>query len=185
MKKLLGICIALLLVFGTLSFGDVGEDAKEELKPLINYAYSDKPLTDLEKDRYYLQPGTKNVMMSKMVGNENDVRWEAHRVKIGVYGAPYIEFSVRYYKDFTSTAAYGFEEWILIDWHLDGVVDEYIKEWRPVIRDYTGSPNMDMIIRPIYPEGFVNYEWYKATKEELQEKYEAELEFWLNHIKNK
>jgi hypothetical protein len=185
MKKLLGICIAFLLVFGTLAFGNIKEGVKEELKPLLDYAYSETASSDFEEGCYWADPADESIMLVAQVGTEDDYRWEAHRVKMGLYGTYYIEFSVRYYQDFTSAGSYGFEEWILLDYNLDGTIDVYVKRYHSVIRDYQGEEGLNIIIIPIYPEGFINEGWYSATKEELEEKYKAELEFWLELIKNR
>lgn len=185
MKKLLGICLAFLLVAGLVV---AGGDAVQEngLQPIIDYAYSTKA-AELGREFYVLNIQEGYVMMSTHMDTHplRGWRWEAHRVKIDVKGTIYIEFSVRYYQDFSSAGSCGFEEWILLDYNMDGTVDEIRRDWKIVMEDTKGIKGYNTIIDPYYPEGFVNEKWYYPSEKEIKDKYEAELEFWLDFVKDK
>lgn len=119
--------------------------------------------------------------------------WKLHVLK--VYTVPgsstdqrIVMVIFRNYTNFVTPRSRGFEEWWMMDMQPDGLIgthEKYYtgKEYTIVIckNDEEGCyPNW--IILPRYPGGFINADWYDPSLEELQKRYDEEINYWIKVI---
>jgi len=137
-----------------------------------------------------------SILVQRQVVKEEDIskfdykwRWNLHLVAV-VYVTDGKEkwyrksiwFQVREYQALVSGDRQFVEYW-LADLDLDGKVDQYFKKFEIT----TPSCNTEYFrfVFPQYPKGFVNFDWYKMSKKELDEVFNKELNFWHNVMMNK
>jgi hypothetical protein len=89
---------------------------------------------------------------------------------------PYMRLIVRDYQNYyTVHESRGYVIIVLADFENDGVVDAWAKDY--VILLDEGS-----ILKPRYPEGLINRDWFELSREEAQEIYDKEIKYVLERI---
>ena len=92
-----------------------------------------------------------------------------------------LEIVSRDYQEFATTRSRGFDQWILVDVNLDGKIDIVYKDYTIIACEDDDCIN-NYIIQPHYPEGFINNGWYNPSEEKSNERYNKEINYWMNTI---
>lgn len=94
---------------------------------------------------------------------------------------PTIELTVKRYRNFCDgVGGRGLEIYAVQDVGADSNPDAWIKDYYiSAVRD-----NTHYFLCPQFPDGFVNVNWYKFTKEEAIEKYQEVVSYFLNLLHN-
>ena len=188
--KPLLLSIVLLLIF---SFS-YGKPEKTSMSSIVSYA---KTLEVGEYNNFDVYKVPKiNSLGSEfeiiyLISKENtaehnkfDWRWTSHILKINYfpsYNITELEVIVRYYKDFITTKSRGFEQWILVDYGIDGVIDT-IKRDYSILGCNDDKCKSNYLILPEYPEKFVNKDWYNPSEKDANKIYNNELNYWSKII---
>jgi len=119
--------------------------------------------------------------------------WRLHVLK--VYTVPgastdhrIVRVIFRDYTNFLSARSRGFEEWWMMDVEPDGLIEEHEKYYTGkeyviiACKNDEGDCSPNWIIIPNYPPGFRNLDWRNPPLEELQEKFDREINYWVQVI---
>lgn len=87
-----------------------------------------------------------------------------------------LKFQVKEYQEFVSPDSRGYVLWTLYDYDVDGKVDSAKRRFIVVMQD-------KVVMMVDYPEGFVDMQWYKPSKEEKQERFEKVINHWMSIVK--
>ena len=176
--RILGIFVLILGI--SLAFGTKLVTAdKADVATIMNYIENNKKVlyeSNLDNDIMKIYENTGK-------HNHFPTTWKDHYyfvMKRNIYGVelavPYFHIVVRDYQNFyTSHDAMGFVMVSMADFNNDGEVDWWMKDFVIVLDGYT-------ILRPHYPEGYVNYDWFELTREEAQAIFDAEIKFAVEKI---
>lgn len=91
---------------------------------------------------------------------------------LDVNGEGWLTLTAKDYQEFVTANSKGVLVTKVTDFNMDGVVDDYSREYYIVI-------NGDNIIMPHYPEGFFNEDWFTPSQEELDQMLQRELDYWM------
>lgn len=188
--KALLLSVGLLLIF-SFSHGSV---LKPDIDSITSYAVNIEPREYNNFSVYRvietLSDGSKSEI-TYLRSKENtadhdyfDWEWTLHVLKIHYYPTHNrikLEIISRDYKDFITIKSRGFEQWVLVDINLDGIIDIERKSYTILVCENDECKHT-YIIRPTYPEGFINPNWFILTKEEVNKKYEKEINYWMKTI---
>lgn len=89
----------------------------------------------------------------------------------------YLQFQVKEYQEFVSKDSRGFILWTFIDYDMDGEFDLVVRTYHLVMQD-------NIIMMPEYPEGFVSKDWYDVSTKEAGERFDREVDYWLELVKS-
>jgi len=91
-----------------------------------------------------------------------------------------VKIVYREYREYVTPGGRGFIQYEIIDRNMDGIADEWA-------RDYQVTNSCDeenyYFVAPSYPEGYINFDWYKISKEEATKIYEKVITYFLEHFK--
>jgi len=85
-----------------------------------------------------------------------------------------VEALYRVYTDLVSPGKQ-YTEWITRDRDMDGVVDQYI-------RDYAIVGDDDIYLFPEFPDGLINKDWYRPGDDVAQKEFDKEIAYWMDHL---
>lgn len=105
-----------------------------------------------------------------------DWRWDIHIIRIEYRDMDKkvitVEMIRKEYKK-NVTPGRSFVIQVVLDILADGYADNYFKEFKT-------TDGNNVIIEPVYPDRFVNKDWYEGDRQEF---YEEELNYWHNKLK--
>jgi hypothetical protein len=170
MKKLLMLGLALVFMLG-IGFSSIAAD-RSDVEKLVSLIKSGeiKLWTDT--------PEMKVMHVYENTGKHSNFETTFKRHFAVLEGSGVLEsFTIilRDYQDYyTIHDAQGFILVILVDYNKDGVVDV----WR---KDYMILLDKSYFLTPFYPPGYINHDWFKMSREEAQQIYDAELKYMLEN----
>lgn len=189
MFKILRLIVIFSLLFVSSSFAA----DKSDIKSIINYINNTKAFEsgDLELYGHVENYRGLDLEVSVFQSKENlathdnfNWHWEMHYliVKRVLGGNTFkLEIITKEYQEFSSPDARGFIQWSLNDFDLNGQIDKWEKGFSnkeyEIVKD-------GILLLPMYPEGFVNLEWYDLSLEEIQTKFDHEISYWIKIIKS-
>jgi len=166
MKKLLMLGLVLVFIFSMISISH-GADAKDVNK-LINLMKSGE--VKLWNKTYPLV-----VCIHENTGLHDHFLTLYKRHYALLKKEVGLTLLMRDYKEYGTLDARGFVLWVMVDDNRDGIVDKWHKEYIIII-------NEGDVLNPRYPEGYLNLDWLKMTREEAQKLFDAELKYILENI---
>ena len=190
--------IGLLAIVLALSFSASAiAIEKSKVDSIVNYV---KDLESGEYNGFTVHKDMENFFhaktsMTQLRAEENTTHqtWRLHVLKIYTLPGSSTDHSIvrvifRNYTDFLTVRSQGFEEWWMMDVEPDGLIEEHEKyyfgkEYTIVACKEDGEdcyPNW--IIVPDYPPGFRNLDWYNPPLEKFQEKFDREINYWVQVI---
>lgn len=89
----------------------------------------------------------------------------------------YLQFQVKEYQEFLSNDSRGFILWTFFDYDMDGEFDLVMRTYNLVMQDH-------VIMIPEYPQGFVSKDWYDIPTKEAGNKFDREVNYWLDLAKD-
>jgi len=94
----------------------------------------------------------------------------------GADNSEWLMVGLRDYQDYyTIHNARGFILVVLVDYNNDGKVDNWRKDYMIALDDYH-------ILKPFYPPGYLNKDWFKMPREEAQKIFDKELNYILENV---
>ena len=171
MKKLFMLGLVLLFMFGA-SFNNIASD-QNNVEKLIEIMKSGKI-------NLWRGENEKVLYIYENTGKHNHFKttYKKHYVtlKKDVDNNEWLVISLRDYEDYyTIHDARGFILVILVDYDNDGKVDV----WR---KNYIIALDVYHILKPFYPPGYINQDWFKMSREEAQKIFDKELNYILESI---
>lgn len=108
-------------------------------------------------------------------------KWDTYAVVAWddpVYG---IKVILREYQEY-ATSGRGFIEYIIFDIDRDGIADRWTREYY-----VTNSCDEESyyFIMPEYPDGYIDFDWYKMSPEKVNKIYEKVITYFLKHFKGR
>lgn len=111
------------------------------------------------------------------------IYWDRHVLSTVFYRLPdgttrqsgLICFDLIEYRDLSYKDARQATQWNLVDDDGDGRVDRWHRDFR-VHTECSG------IVYPHYPEGLINTQWYRPSRDKAQDAWEKEVGFWAAQI---
>jgi hypothetical protein len=193
--------IVLLSIILLLSFSVLGTAAeKPDVKFILNYAKNSEigKYRDFSVFRWE-EPYLDNIItkVTMFLFDESDLNtsyiqsWKVRAIIINHYVAQnYFLLTVihRNYRDFVSPRSQGYVEWRMYDIDANGIITNIEASYASKNYDIVICKNNDdsckdnYILFPVYPEGYVNSNWYHLTTKECQELYDKEINYWLKAI---
>jgi len=198
--------VGLLTVILALSFSVLAVAAeKSHVESIINYVKNAEPGEYGNLDIYRIESLDQNRIAVEMiilrfkentsVGSDFWWTWTLHVVRMHYYkewDKFRFQIIVRYYQDFSSPKAQGFEGWAISDTDLNGKISEYEKSNYcgrsfTIGQCYNNDDNCESnwIMFPQYPDGYINLDWHQPPLEEWQKKFDEEVNFWLEVLRKK
>lgn len=198
--------VGLLTIILALSFSVLAVTAeKSDVESIVSYARNAEPgeygnLDVYRTEAWYqgseVKVRTLRFKQKTSGGDDFWWTWTLHVARVYYYKGwdkSQFQIIVRYYQDFSSPGAQGFEEWMIGDIDLSGNICE-LEEARYCARDFVilqcyeddkNCSNSNWIMLPICPDGYINTDWYRPSLEEWQKKFDEEVNFWLEIIQEK
>jgi len=109
-------------------------------------------------------------------------KWELYVVVTWNDPGDGIKVVLREYQEYSTRGGRGFVEYVIADRNMDGIADKWM-------RDYNITNSCDgkdfYFVRPEYPEGYINSDWYKISQEEANKIYEKVITYFLEHYKGR
>lgn len=140
-----------------------------------------------------INPGTKIVQSEygpcgilstkeNISGTSFDYKWDIHKVRVWLSynDVPVtIEFEHKKYRRAVNSGitwddAVGCEQFFFIDRGIDGILNEFIKDYYLVVDNYTINLNL------IRPKGLMAPDYLNPSNEEKNKLYRDEIRYWLN-----
>ena len=180
MKSILALLVGVMLAFGGVVQAD--NDKAERILNAINKGEMQVKLHNLvTPEGYAYRHAEKEVNTAE----HDSFKWIWNWHYVDVFGEEMLFMSTRNYKELVSPGRQ-YVEWLIQDYDADGIVDNWQREYVILQEDkYDDGESLWFHIMPNYPEGFRAEKWFEPTKEEAQEIYNKELDFWVNLIGRK
>ena len=138
-----------------------------------------------------IQTRTITIQAEKNTALHDNFKWQWNTYTFTIWQKEYMpgkfldiaSMQVRRYSEFGDAAGKGFEIYVIDDFHADGAPDKYTKSYEITVKRDAEDPDMYYFLAPRYPEGFVNFEWYKFTRDQATEIQKEIVNYFLNLLK--
>ena len=182
LKSLFTIAVLTVgLVLGSISpIGGQEFDTQTKYAMVKDFVQDDRSNKFLVYDRYSSTTGNsyKYFIAKENTADHNyfDWKWTIHFLSwiylgLDENGPGWFQLEAKDYQEFVTEDSRGVLVTRIIDKNMDGIVDEYKREFYIV--------HGNTITMPFYPEGYVNPDWNILTQEEMNEFLQRELNYWI------
>jgi hypothetical protein len=175
--KFLGIFVLILGISAVFSTKSMAADQADIIK-IMNH------IENNQDTMYEVNPDNDIMKIYENTGQHDyfPTTWTDHyffvikRNVAGVPVVPYFSVITRDYQNFyTSYDAKGFVMTHVVDYNNDGKVDDWFRDFVIILDDY-------IVLRPKYPEGYLNFDWFELSREEAQAIFDEEVRFAVEKI---